>query len=340
MAVGNQGSSGNIGFAINPHDALNADEPWTYGMQYNPLTGQWEPGSGSQSTGGGALPLNIGSTTPAATSPLVPDATAGLGGVGTGDAVTGVGAGVTAGAGDAAAGSGLGGVLGSGLTTSQGLQGILGLYSAYLASQKHPLQQVPFTPAQLAIQNAELGFINNSPTRNFLGNMLGQNLAAHNNEQFHLPPGANGYVPLTGQSDAPKYDLSTLMKLLGASTTNNTQPAGTTTPTPTSPATNPLDPRTPPFKTTGNDIVGGVSAPSSYSPGTATPPPAAPPLQNATLTPAETAAFLAHVQTHGVSGGHAVANAVSQYPQLGVHGAIALHKMMAGQGYYDGGAGV
>ena len=294
----------------------------------DPITGQVNTNFGSG--GGGGVPM------PGTGSGLgAPDTTSGLGGAGMGDPATGaLGAASTAGEGGVldTIGSWFGGLSAADIA-KYGLGGI----QAYLALKKHPLQQLPFTPEQTAIQKAELGFINNSPTRNLLGNMLGSSLAAHNNEQVHLPPGMNGYQPMTGQSNGPRYDMPKLLGLLGSSMSNNAPPPGSTPPPATiggaggagtgTPAAapgaggtgyggtgtwadapdRPGDPATNPSKT-GNDVL---------------------------LTPAEQAAFMSHVQTHGPAGGHAVANAVEQYPQLGVHGAIALHKMLAGQ-YGDG----
>lgn len=99
----------------------------------------------------------------------------------------------------------------AGMTIPQWLQTALGVYGAYRSSQPGRFQQIPEDPSQTAARQKLLGFVDNSPTRDMLGNLISQRLgAAHG---FQLPPGANGYNP-TPAGNAGGYDLSKILPTL------------------------------------------------------------------------------------------------------------------------------
>lgn len=100
----------------------------------------------------------------------------------------------------------------TGMTTMQEIQAAIALYQAYRGSQPGQFQQIPEDPSQTAARAKLLGFVDSSPTRDLLGNLIGQRLgAAHG---FQLPPGANGYNPTPSGSAAGGYDLSRILPTL------------------------------------------------------------------------------------------------------------------------------
>lgn len=98
-----------------------------------------------------------------------------------------------------------------GMTVPQWLNSALALYKAYSSSQPGKFQQIPEDPSQTAARQKLLGFVDNSPTRDLLGNLIGQRLgAAH---PFELPKSPTGYNPFPS-GGAPSYDLSAILPML------------------------------------------------------------------------------------------------------------------------------
>lgn len=111
-----------------------------------------------------------------------------------------------------------------GMTVPQWLQSALAVYGAYRSSQPGTFQRVPEDPSQTAARQRLLGFVDNSPTRDLLGNLIGQRLGAA--QPFQLPKSPTGYNP-NPSGGAPAYDLSAILPALmhGSGTTASTPPA-------------------------------------------------------------------------------------------------------------------
>lgn len=163
------------------------------GIQTGPSTGgSGGFGNGGGGSGGGLPWFGGGSSTPAGYTSVAQG----------GGLITGTGAAATTGTGAASY---------LGMTVPQWISTALSLYGAYRGSQPGRFQQIPEDPTQTAARAKLLGYVDNSPTRDMLGNLIAQRLgSAHG---FQLPPGANGYNPSPG-GGAPAYDLSKILPTL------------------------------------------------------------------------------------------------------------------------------
>lgn len=113
-----------------------------------------------------------------------------------------------------------------GMTVPQWLQSALALYGAYKGSQPGKFQQIPEDPSQTAARQKLLGYVDKSPTRDLLGNLIGQRLgAAH---PFELPKSPTGYNPFPS-GNAPSYDLSAILPMLAPHAGATSAPASTGT---------------------------------------------------------------------------------------------------------------
>lgn len=93
--------------------------------------------------------------------------------------------------------------------------------AAYSAKNQSPgkFTQVPEDPSLTAIRKKVLGFVDNSPTRDFMGGLIAPRLA--NAQGWNAPPDKYGYG--INSVPAPKYDLS---KLIPSITPPTTPPQG------------------------------------------------------------------------------------------------------------------
>lgn len=90
------------------------------------------------------------------------------------------------------------------------ISGIIDLYGKYRNSKPGKYQQVPESPELAAIRRKILGYIDNSPTRDMLGTMLGNMVERNAANPFRLPTSPT-YDP---NGAAPKYDLSRILPTL------------------------------------------------------------------------------------------------------------------------------
>lgn len=105
------------------------------------------------------------------------------------------------------------------------------LYDAYNKSKDPKFKQIPEDPTLTALRAKVLGYIDNSPTRNAFGSMLGSQMQ-NMGKGFTNPAGKNGFTPYS--SPPVKYDLSKILPNIygatGANPTNAstpvTQPVG------------------------------------------------------------------------------------------------------------------
>lgn len=105
------------------------------------------------------------------------------------------------------------------------LQLALQAYQTYMATRDPKLKQVPEDPGMVALRQQLLKYIQNSPTRNMLGQMIQGHMSGTSNKPYQLPPGANGYNPYPGGQPTPQYDLSKIFPNL-ATADNPTPGAG------------------------------------------------------------------------------------------------------------------
>ena len=99
------------------------------------------------------------------------------------------------------------------------------LYDAYNKSKDPKFKQLPEDPSLTMLRSKLLGFIDNSPTRNAFGSMLGSQMQ-NAGKGFSMPEGYNGFKPYT--SGPVNYDMSKILpNIFGATGTNPTTGTGT-----------------------------------------------------------------------------------------------------------------
>lgn len=91
---------------------------------------------------------------------------------------------------------------------------ILAAYGVYKDTQGTKLKQVPEDPGLIALRAKMLGYVDNSPTRNLLAEMLKPMLARSSNQPYQLPQGVNGYNPYPNGNAQPQYDLTKIFGLM------------------------------------------------------------------------------------------------------------------------------
>lgn len=99
-------------------------------------------------------------------------------------------------------------------------------YQAYNANKTQSPQRLPEDPSMVNLRNKIIGYTENSPTRNMLGDMLKPGIERAGNSSFQLPKGYGGYNPTAGMDQAPKYDLSKIFGSLATSDNPNPQSVG------------------------------------------------------------------------------------------------------------------
>lgn len=181
----NQPYDDNFGAYNKDWDSPVNDPNITSFGSYDPVTGTYKYPSGG-SGGGGTLPFGGNSGAQPALGMTGDPLTGGLGSTGTG-ALGGASGGIGSGAGVGAAGSaaaGQGGIWQNILTalgssSAGGYAGALKTYGPYIMAlisavtgNKGKFEQNPEDPALTAARNKQIGFVDNSPTRDLYGGLL------------------------------------------------------------------------------------------------------------------------------------------------------------------------
>lgn len=97
----------------------------------------------------------------------------------------------------------------------------LKLYQARQNSKPGEFQKAPEDPGQTALRAQLMGYMQNSPTRNMLGDILQPRMRAAAENPYKLPQGVNGYNPYPNGGPAPKYDLEAIFKNMNSSANPN-----------------------------------------------------------------------------------------------------------------------
>lgn len=119
-----------------------------------------------------------------------------------------------------------GSTTGGGVNYAALAQMALQAYQAYNQSKTQSPQRLPEDPSMVALRNKIIGYTQNSPTRNMLGDMLKPAIERSGNSTFQLPQGYGGYNPTSGMNGAPQYDLSKIFGSLATSDNPNPQSLG------------------------------------------------------------------------------------------------------------------
>lgn len=183
---------------------------------------------------------------------------------------------------------------------------ITALVGAYGATRNKSFHIAPESPETAAIRQRILGFVDNSPTRNMLGQMLGDYMKSDQNSPYQPPPPTYGYNPFPKGDSTPTFDLSKLLPMLQGGSTASPQP---TTPQP------------------GGLGTGGSPA---TQPGGQSGIPNAPPDMPANLSAADQSTFMDFVRQYGKAAAESLIAIVTANPMLGVKGAIDLYRSYTG----------